>query len=436
MKVFVSSLGCSKNWVDSEYLKGMLLGQGHTFVEMPDIAQIIIVNTCGFISSAVEEGIQTILELATLKKEGVCEQLLVFGCMVQRYGEQLVVELSEVDFFTGVGAFEEIATAIKDKKKKQYLPIVPQKVKLPDFSVRFPSSGNVAYIKIAEGCDRHCTYCIIPKIRGSQKSRQKTEILKEAQKLVKEGAKELVLVAQETTAWGRDFSSPESFSSLLEALAQQESNVWIRFLYGHPESITPELIHVVKKYDHVCSYFDVPIQHASDDILKRMGRTETREKLFSLFQYIKREIPKATLRTTVIVGFPGETQKDFKTLLDFIEKNQFDHLGAFIYSAEKDLPASALSGAVSFQTAKRRYARLMEQQQKISYEKNRQLKGKIYSVLLEEKLEPTLYAGRTQFQAPDVDGEVIVEGKEMTVGDRVSVRITETLAYDLQGERI
>ena len=436
MNVFVASLGCSKNLVDSEYLLGALAQAGHSVVQAPDTAHLIIVNTCGFISSAVEEAIHTILELATLKKEGVCQQLIVFGCLVQRYGADLVTELPEVDFFTGVGAINEVMASLA-KETKKFQPIFPAQVPLcTSAQPRASFVSPTAYIKISEGCDRHCTYCIIPKLRGPQRSRDMADILKEARQLVENGAQELVLVAQETTAWGNDLPPKNSFAVLLEKLATQEPDVWIRFLYGHPQSVTAKLIEVIQKYDPICSYFDIPIQHASNTVLKRMGRNETQADLRALFQNIRCHIPNAVLRTTVIVGFPGETQKEAKDLLGFIKEIQFDHLGAFLYSPEVDLPSFHLPNPVSVQTAKRRYARVMEIQQEIAAQKNQFYGEKTISVLLEEQIDPVTFAGRSQFQAPEVDGEILVTGEKMHVGDRISVQITETHPYDLEGIKV
>ena len=436
MKIHLVSLGCARNQVDSEGMLGRLARAGWHIAEAPDDADVIVVNTCSFIESAAEESIDTILAMARYKTEGVCRALIVAGCLPERYGKAIGRELPEVDLFLGTGAFDRIVEAASGvlAGERCILPD-PDAAALPDPDApRVQTLPHSAYLKIAEGCSRTCTYCIIPRLRGRQKSRPAEEIVAEARRLVAAGTRELILVAQDSTAYGRDREGGPGLAELLERLSEIDESIWIRVLYGHPESIDDGIIRTMALRPNICSYFDLPVQHASDGVLRRMGRGHTRSDLFRLFDRIREIAPEASLRTTAIVGFPGETDRDFKALLSFVETVRFDHLGVFTYSDAEDLPSHRLDGHVSNATARKRHDRLMARQRDISEEKNAGYLGRTLAVLVEESPEAGLFLGRTAFQAPEVDGLVYIHGRDLLIGGFASVTITDTLEYDLVGE--
>jgi ribosomal protein S12 methylthiotransferase len=436
MKLHLVSLGCAKNLVDSELMLGRLMRAGGTVTPDPGNADIIIINTCSFIESAINESIDTILELARHKQTGVCQRLIVAGCLPERFRDKIVESLPEVDFFLGTGAFNEIVTAVKGSLGPApcFLPAPDSSLLQEHAATRVLSSSHMAYLKIAEGCSRHCTYCIIPKLRGKQKSRCLDDIVAEARSLISSGVKELVLVAQDTTNYGKDLRSPVSFSRVLEEIAEISENTWVRFLYGHPESLEDSVIRTVAAQHNICSYFDIPIQHVSDRILKKMGRNYDADDLNRLFDKIRLMVPDAALRTTVIAGFPEETDQDFQTLLNFITSIRFDHLGVFIYSDSEDLPSHRLSNHVPQREAKDRYDHLMSRQLDISLENNRKHMGKVYDVLVEGATDDGAAVGRTFFQAPEVDGVTYIRSKGLQIGSFVSVRIVDSFEYDLKGD--
>jgi ribosomal protein S12 methylthiotransferase len=458
MNLYLLSLGCARNLVDSEIMLGRIKRAGWTVVEEPETADVIVVNTCSFIEDAAEESIEMILELARYKQIGSCKRLVVAGCLPQRYREEIVDQLPEVDTFIGTGAFDHIVEAIEgSKSSKGCLLPDPDKIspREPD-APRALSASYMAYLKVAEGCSRHCTYCIIPKLRGKQRSRPPAEVLAEAQDLLAAGVKELVLVAQDTTAYGTDLQPPTDLSRLIAALAglavaqyrnsragrdgYDRPETWIRVLYGHPESINDAFIKTVASHPNVCSYFDIPIQHASSSILKKMGRRYTRDDLRQLFDRIRSQVPDASLRTTIIVGFPGERERDFKTLLRFVEEIQFDHLGVFLYSDSNDLASHQLPGHVSAAVAQERYDQLMSCQLDISAQNYRKYIGQTLEVLVEEAIEDRLYAGRAAFQAPEVDGMTYIKSgptqADPQIGSFSPVRVTDAMEYDLIGDTI
>ena len=449
MKLYLESLGCARNQVDSEIMIGRLKRAGWDLTDDPDAAQTIVVNTCSFIESAVEESIDTILELAELKKEGSCKRLIVAGCLPERYREEILGSLPEVDVFLGTGAFDQIVRAVQDPKftNQCLLPDPDMTVPQKDDSPRDLLQSHSAYLKIAEGCSKSCTYCIIPRLRGRQKSRPLEDILAEARRLISQGVKELVLVAQDTTAYGRDLPRRANLSRLMQDLAglvaktpEDVSAPWLRVLYGHPESIEDAFIKTVAANSSICSYFDIPVQHASTSVLKRMGRQYSRDDLLRLFDHIRKLVPDAVLRTTIIVGFPGETDNDFETLLDFAETVRFDHLGVFIYSDSDDLPSHRLAEHVPQSVATDRYHQLMSAQADISALNNQKYIGKVLKVLVEESLDNNLYSGRTIFQAPEVDGvSYINTGQspfQLKIGSIADMRVTDAMEYDLMGESI
>ncbi len=439
MKIHLASLGCARNLVDSEEMLGRLRAAGWQITDNPEEAAAIIVNTCSFIESAAQESVDVILELAELKHNGKCRNLIVTGCLPERYRENIAEQIPEADWFLGTGAFDRIVQAVSGtlKSPKCLLPD-PDAISVPGPDVhRVPSFSHMAYLKIAEGCSRHCTYCIIPRLRGKQKSRHPEHILGEARRLVKKGVKEIVLVAQDSTAYGRDLGAETDLAMLLESLAAISPDIWIRVMYGHPESIDEKIIRTMTEHPNICSYFDLPIQHASDRILKKMGRQHSRADLLSLFDTIRKADPDASLRTTVIAGFPGETAKDFNELLDFAEEIRFDHLGVFTYSDADDLPSHSLPGHVSQRVAQERHDRLMACQMEISAQKNQKYLDSTLKTLIEELPEAQVAEGRTVFQAPEVDGMVYVHHKgNLQIGEFVQVRITDTLEYDLVGEAV
>jgi ribosomal protein S12 methylthiotransferase len=448
-KLYLESLGCARNQVDSEIMIGRLKKAGWTLTDEPEQAATIVVNTCSFIESAAEESIDTILALAEYKQEGICNRLIVTGCLPERYREDIIASLPEVDVFLGTGAFDQIVLAVQDPKfTHQCVLPDPDLITLEDKnSPRDLIQTHLAYLKIAEGCSKACTYCIIPKLRGKQNSRPLEDIVSEARRLVAGGAKELVLVAQDTTAYGKDLTPPVNLSLLMERLAEikgdENQNIagsWFRVLYGHPESIEDSFIKTVSSFHNVCSYFDIPIQHVSTAVLKRMGRRYTQKNLYRLFDRIRTHVPDAVLRTTIIVGFPGETDKDFEELMQFAEAVRFDHLGVFIYSDSEDLLSHHLPDHVAQDVARDRYHQLMSTQSGISSENNQKYIGKIVKVLVEESLENNLFAGRTNFQAPEVDGFSYINTSQipfdLKIGCFTDMRVTDAMEYDLMGEAV
>jgi len=436
MKLHLVSLGCAKNLVDSELMLGRLINAGWANTRDPGKADIIIINTCSFIESAINESIDTILALAKYKHNGLCRRLIVAGCLPERFREEIVTAIPEVDFFLGTGAFDKIVDAVDGSLNavRCFLPD-PNLTGFPRQEVlRIRSSSHMAYLKIAEGCNRHCTYCIIPKLRGKQKSRSLEDIVSEASYLISSGVKELVLVAQDTTGYGMDLCPPVSLSRLLESISEISERIWTRLLYGHPETIEDPIIGTISRHPNICSYFDIPIQHSSDGVLKKMGRNYTSANLRRLFDKIRSSVSDAALRTTVIVGFPGETDKDFEDLLSFVKDIYFDHLGVFIYSDFKDLRSHKLPDHIPESVAKDRHDRLMSCQSKISLDNNQKYIGKIYDVLVENTTGENLFNGRTFFQAPDVDGITYIHSDRLEIGSFVGVRVADAFEYDLTGE--
>ena len=438
MKFYLASLGCAKNLVDSELMMGRLVKAGGFITQNPENADTIIVNTCSFIESAIDESIDTILDLARYKLKGNCRRLIVTGCLPERFREAIVESLPEVDIFLGTGAFDKIALAVKGGLNGQQclLPDPNECVSPAHDSLRVRSSAYTAYLKISEGCSRHCTYCIIPKLRGKQKSRRPNDIVDEARDLISSGVKELILIAQDTTHYGADLDPPVPLYRLLEKISKISEDIRIRVLYGHAESIDDSFIRTIAEHQNICSYFDIPIQHASNGILKKMGRNYTSEDLYRLFDNLRSAVPNAALRTAIIVGFPGETDKDFERLLTFVQDVRFDNLGVFIYSDADDLSSHGLSDHVPKSVATNRYDRLMSLQQNISLINNRRHIGNTYSVLVEECIDSNLYSGRTFFQAPEVDGVTDIHSENQSIGAFVHVRIKEASEYDLMGNAV
>jgi len=437
MKLHLVSLGCAKNLVDSEVMLGRLIKAGWHITQDPGNADTIVINTCSFIESAVNESIDTILELARYKRNGGCRRLIITGCLPERFREAIVESLPEVDVFLGTGAFDKIEAAVNGtlNGKNCILPD-PNSISYREQEPRIRSSAYTAYLKVAEGCSRHCTYCIIPKLRGKQRSRRLEDIAAEARNMVSSGVRELILIAQDTTHYGMDLQPPVPLYRLIEKISEISDNIWIRILYGHVESIEDSFIRTVAEHRNICAYFDVPIQHASDKILKKMGRNYSSHDLYRLFDKIRSSVPEAALRTSIIVGFPGETDKDFKTLSTFISDIRFDNLGVFIYSDAEDLPSHKLKGHIPEHVARDRFNRLMASQQKISLLNNRKHIGKVYDVLVEKPSGNTFYKGRTYFQAPEVDGMTDIHSTNLHIGSFVNVKIEDASDYDLTGKVI
>lgn len=437
LKIALESLGCSKNLVDAEIMMGILNRKGYKLVGEFEEADIILVNTCGFIESAKQESIDTILDLAQLKENGNLKLLIVTGCLAQRYAKELQAEIPEIDAIVGTGSYQQIDEIIANLEKENnivslndiefaYNEDLPRYVTTPEY---------MAYLKIGEGCDNHCTYCIIPKLRGRYRSRKMENIIKEAKNLASKGVKELVVIAQDTTKYGLDLYGEVKLPQLLEELAQIDGIKWIRIMYSYPESITEELVKVIKKYDNICNYFDMPIQHASNKVLKLMNRHTTKEDIKSKVEMIRKYIPDSTLRTTIIVGFPGETDEDFNELVEFAKDMKFDRLGAFAYSREEDTPADKLPNHLDEDVKLQRRDQLMLVQQEISQNLNAQKIDNEYEVLIEEQIEDKVYIGRTQGDAEEIDSIVYVKSEnQLEIGSFVKVKINNALEYDLMGD--
>lgn len=440
MNILFVSLGCDKNLVDSEVMLGLLVQQGHQMVDSEELADVIVVNTCCFINDAKEESIQTILEMAEYKKEGTLKALIVTGCLAQRYKQEILDEIEEVDAVLGTTSYDKIIEAIDVALQGDKTLLMEDIDALPVVESRrqVTTGGHYAYLKIAEGCDKHCTYCIIPKIRGNFRSVPMERLLDEAKQLAGQGVKELILVAQETTLYGMDLYGKKSLHLLLKELCKISGLRWIRVLYCYPEEITEELIQTIKEEEKICKYLDIPIQHASDAVLKRMGRRTTKQQLMEVVEKLRKEIPEIALRTTLITGFPGETQEQHEELMAFVDEMEFDRLGVFTYSPEEDTPAAMMADQVEECVKEDRQAELMELQQEIAFERAENQIGREVLVMIEGKVaDENAYVGRTYMDAPNVDGLIFVEtNEELMSGDFAKVKITGALEYDLIGEII
>ncbi len=438
MKILFVSLGCDKNLVDSEMMLGMLGEKGFTFTDDEAEADIAVVNTCCFIGDAKEESINTLLQLGELKESGQLKALIAAGCLAQRYREEIQQEIPEVDAIIGTTAIEDVVSAVEEilegKAQNHYKDINEKPV--TDKKRVVTTGGHFAYLKIAEGCDKHCTYCIIPKVRGSFRSVPLENLVAEAKQLVDGGVKELVLVAQETTLYGVDLYGEKSLPKLLHELAQIPGIYWIRILYCYPEEITDELIEAIASEPKVCHYLDIPIQHAADPVLKRMGRRTNQQELRTMIAKLRDKIPDICLRTTLISGFPGETQEDFEALYNFVDEMEFDRLGVFAYSQEEDTPAAIMPNQVDEEVKEARRDELMELQQEIAFEKAEDMVGRVLTVMIEGKVaDEDAYVARTYKDAPNVDGYLFVNTTAtLMTGDFVKVQVVGSNEYDLIGE--
>ncbi len=438
MKLMFVSLGCDKNLVDTEIMMGLLAKRNITFTDDETEAEIIVVNTCCFINDAKEESVNTILDMAELKKSGSCKVLIVAGCMAERYRQEIIDEIPEVDAVLGTASYDKIDEVLSNALSGHGTNIFEDLSRLPDNTTKrlVTTGGHYAYLKIAEGCDKCCTYCIIPKIRGRYRSYPMEELLSQARELVEGGVKELLLVAQETTLYGKDLYGEKSLHKLIRELCKIDGLVWIRILYCYPEEIDDELIEVIKSEPKVCHYLDMPIQHANDDVLRRMGRRTNQKELRSIIEKLRREIPDIALRTSLIAGFPGETPDAHEEMLDFVDEMEFDRLGVFAYSAEEDTPAYSFKDQVEEETKQEWRDEIMELQQEVSMDKSQERIGKTYQVMIEGKVsDENAYVGRTYMDAPNVDGYIFVNTEEeLMTGDFVPVKVTGALEYDLIGE--
>lgn len=438
MKILLISLGCDKNLVDSEMMLGTLQEKGYTFTDDETEAEAAVVNTCCFIGDAKEESINVLLEMAQRRENGQLKALIAAGCLAQRYREEIQTEIPQVDAIIGTTAVLEIAEALEEtlegKCRNHYqdinaAPVTEQKRVVT-------TGGHFAYLKIAEGCDKHCTYCIIPKVRGGFRSVPMEKLLAEAAGLAESGVKELILVAQETTLYGSDIYGKKSLPRLLRELAKISGICWIRILYCYPEEITDELIDTIATEPKICHYLDMPIQHASDNVLRRMGRRTTETELRSMIGKLRERIPDICLRTTLISGFPGESQTDFERLYNFVDELEFDRLGVFTYSQEEDTPAAEMPEQIAEEVKAVRRDELMELQQEIAFEKANDMVGRVLIVMIEGKVaDEEVYVGRTYRDAPNVDGYIFVNTTAaLLTGDFVRVKVTGANDYDLIGE--
>lgn len=438
MKVLFISLGCDKNLVDTEYMLGLLKEHGFSMTNEEAEADAIVVNTCCFIHDAKQESIDTILEMAEYKKEGNLQALIVTGCLAERYKDEILAEIPEVDAIIGTTGYEKIVEALENalqQKKAVYceeLSYLPQ----PEVNRVNTTGGFFSYLKIAEGCNKHCTYCVIPSIRGTYRSVPMERLVKEAEFLAEGGTKELILIAQETTLYGVDLYGKKMLPELLRKLCRIEGIEWIRVLYCYPEEITDELIQTMKEEPKICRYLDLPIQHASDDILKRMGRKTNQKELVKLIRKLRKELSGIALRTSLITGFPGETEEQHAELLEFVKKMRFERLGVFTYSKEENTAAAKMKGQVTKKVKLARQKELMLTQQEIAFEKAEKMVGKRLTVMIEGRLpEDNVYIARTYMDVPNIDGYLFLKAKNMyQSGEFVKARITGAKGYDLLGE--
>ena len=437
MKILFISLGCDKNLADSEEMLGLLTAGGHEITDDETQADAIVINTCCFIKDAKEESVETILEMAEYKKTGSCHALIVTGCMAQRYQKEIIEEVPEVDAVLGTTSYGDIVKALEEAVAGNHFEEFRDIDYLPDTGSKrvLTTGGHFGYLKIAEGCDKHCTYCIIPKLRGKFRSVPMERLIAQAEDMAEQGVKELILVAQETTVYGKDLYGKKSLHILLKKLCEIRGIRWIRILYCYPEEIYDELIETIRDEKKICHYLDIPIQHASDRILKRMGRRTSKQELLDIVGKLRKEIPDIVLRTTLITGFPGETEEDHEELKEFVDEMEFDRLGVFTYSPEENTPAAEMADQVPEEVKEERRDELMELQQEISYDRGQDRIGQELLVMIEGKVaDESAYIGRTYGDAPKVDGYIFVQtGELLMTGDFAKVRVTGALEYDLIG---
>lgn len=438
MKILFISLGCDKNLVDTEKMLGLLGAKGYSFTDDETEADIIVINSCCFINDAKEESIETILEMAQYKENGNLKALIVAGCLAERYKDEIIKEIPEVDAVIGTASYDEIVKAVEAALNGEKPLIFKEINRIPETNVNrmVTTGGYYAHLKIAEGCDKHCTYCIIPKIRGSFRSVPMEELIKEAEYLASIGVKELILVAQETTLYGVDIYGKKSLHILLKELCKINNIKMIRIMYCYPEEIYDELIETMATEKKVCHYLDMPIQHCSDSVLKRMGRRTSKNELIAIINKLRQRIPDIVLRTTLIAGFPGETEENHQEMMEFVDEMEFERLGVFTYSPEENTPAASMDNQLSEDVKEEWRDEIMELQQEIAFDKSMSMIGRELLVMVEGKIanEPA-YVGRTYMDAPGIDGNIFIStGEEFISGDLVKVKVTGANEYDLIGE--
>ncbi len=439
-RILFVSLGCDKNLVDTEEMIGLLRKAGHEFTNDETEAEVIVINSCCFINDAKEESINTILEMAELKKTGSLKGLIVTGCLAERYRDEIIEEIQEVDAIVGTASYDKIVSVISEvlegHKAQAFMPL--DRTVITNSNRILTNGGHYAHLKIAEGCDKHCTYCIIPKIRGKYRSVPMEELVKQAEYLASIGVKELILVAQETTIYGIDLYGEKSLHKLLEKLCKIKGISFIRIMYCYPEEIYDELIQTMKNNEKICNYIDMPIQHCSNNILKRMGRRTSKEDIVAIINKLRKEIPDIVIRTTLISGFPGETNEEHEELMEFVDEMEFDRLGVFAYSPEEDTPAAMMSEQIDDEVKENRRDEIMELQQEVAFDNGEKHIGKEMLVVIEGKIaDESAYIGRTYMDAPDIDGNIfITTGELLMTGDFVKVKVTGSCDYDLIGEII
>ena len=439
-KVLFVSLGCDKNLVDSEEMIGILRRENFEFTDFEEEADVIIVNSCCFIGDAKEESINTILQMAEYRKNGRCKALIVTGCLAQRYKDEIISEIEEVDAVLGTSSYDQIINAIKEafdgNKYEKFMSldrlIVEEKDRI------LTTGGHFAYLKIAEGCNKRCTYCVIPSVRGNYRSVPMEELVDTAKKLADKGVKELILVAQETTVYGMDIYGKKMLPELLDKLCEVDGIVWIRLMYCYPEEITDELIAAIRDHDKVCNYIDMPIQHCNDRLLKLMGRKTNKAQIKEIAVKLRKEIKDIAIRTTLITGFPSETDEEHEELMDFVDEMEFERLGAFPYSKEEGTPAYSMDGQIPDEIKEKRRDAIMELQQEVAFDNGDKMIGKEILVMIEGKIvDENVYIGRTYMDAPSVDGNIFIDSyEELITGDFVKVKVTGSREYDLVGEVI
>ncbi len=437
-KVLFVSLGCDKNLVDSEEMIGILRRENFEFTDFEEEADVIIVNSCCFIGDAKEESINTILQMAEYRKNGRCKALIVTGCLAQRYKDEIISEIEEVDAVLGTSSYDQIINAIKEafdgNKYEKFMSldrlIVEEKDRI------LTTGGHFAYLKIAEGCNKRCTYCVIPSVRGNYRSVPMEELVDTAKKLADKGVKELILVAQETTVYGMDIYGKKMLPELLDKLCEVDGIVWIRLMYCYPEEITDELIAAIRDHDKVCNYIDMPIQHCNDRLLKLMGRKTNKAQIKEIAGKLRKEIKDIAIRTTLITGFPSETDEEHEELMDFVDEMEFERLGAFPYSKEEGTPAYSMDGQIPDEIKEKRRDAIMELQQEVAFDNGDKMIGKEILVMIEGKIvDENVYIGRTYMDAPSVDGNIFIDSyEELITGDFVKVKVTGSKDYDLIGE--
>ena len=438
MKIMFISLGCDKNLVDTEEMLGILGASGYEFTNDENEAAVIVINSCCFINDAKEESINTILEMAQYKESGSLKALIVTGCLAQRYKDEIIAEIPEVDAVVGTASYDKIADVIKDTLAGNIVKEFLELNRLPDINTKtlVTTGGYYAHLKVAEGCDKHCTYCIIPKIRGTFRSVPMEKLIDQATYLASIGVKELILVAQETTLYGLDLYGKKSLHVLLKELCKISGISMIRIMYCYPEEIYDELIETIATENKICHYLDMPIQHCSNEVLKRMGRRTTKEELIAIIDKLRKRIPDIVLRTTLIAGFPGETEDNHEEMMEFIDAMEFERLGVFTYSPEENTPAALMDNQIEEETKERWRDEIMELQQEIAFDKSESMIGRELLVMVEGKIanEPA-YVGRTYMDAPGIDGNIFINtGEEFMSGDLVKVKVTGANEYDLIGE--